>query len=259
MSPLTLAFCALCQFLWVGALTCGFTTSAFAITGNSGSVPLLGRHEVMIVGSGGTFCTGTAIARDLVLTAAHCVLSGRDYRLIEFDTAGQPILLPTKMVVSHPNFSLQMLLRHRATADVALVKLTAPLSGKITSAVLGNPRRVPKPGDRFTIKGFGLSEPGNGKTGGTLRSAELIVTGRPSNLQVRLVDPAHVGALKGMGACTGDSGAPVYEGFSLIGIVSWSTGPNLAAGCGGITGVTPLILYRSWILDTARKLGSGLP
>jgi hypothetical protein len=41
-------------------------------------------------------------------------------------------------------------------------------------------------------------------------------------------------------------------------VVSWSTGPRNAAGCGGLTGVTPLALYRGWILETARKLGSPL-
>ena len=44
----------------------------------------------------------------------------------------------------------------------------------------------------------------------------------------------------------------------IIGVVSWSTGPNNSEGCGGLTGVTPLSLYRSWIVDTAKKLGSPL-
>jgi hypothetical protein len=44
----------------------------------------------------------------------------------------------------------------------------------------------------------------------------------------------------------------------VIGVVSWSTGPNLSAGCGGLTGVTPLTRYRAWIIDTARALGSPL-
>jgi hypothetical protein len=29
----------------------------------------------------------------------------------------------------------------------------------------------------------------------------------------------------------------------------------LTAGCGGLTGITPLVKYRGWIVDTARKLG----
>jgi len=65
-----------------------------------------------------------------------------------------------------------------------------------------------------------------------------------------------------LGACTGDSGAPVFEdqanGPAIIGVVSWSTGPNGSAGCGGLTGVTPLTLYRDWILQTARQWGFAL-
>jgi hypothetical protein len=41
--------------------------------------------------------------------------------------------------------------------------------------------------------------------------------------------------------------------------VSWSTGPGLTEGCGGLTGVTPLVRYRGWIVDQAAKFGSPLP
>jgi secreted trypsin-like serine protease len=44
----------------------------------------------------------------------------------------------------------------------------------------------------------------------------------------------------------------------VIGIVSWSTAPNDEEGCGGLTGVTPLLNYRGWIADTARRLNSPL-
>jgi hypothetical protein len=118
--------------------------------------------------------------------------------------------------------------------------------------------RKPEAGDRYAIIGYGVAVRGDGKTSGTLRSAPLVSTGRPGNLQIRLVDPATGGEREGLGACTGDSGAPVYEGTALIGVVSWSTGPNLSAGCGGMTGVTPIQLYRGWIIDTARRLGSPL-
>jgi secreted trypsin-like serine protease len=69
-------------------------------------------------------------------------------------------------------------------------------------------------------------------------------------------------ARAGLGACTGDSGAPVFldsnSGPIIVGVVSWSTGPNNASGCGGLTGVTPLALYRDWILKTARSWGAGM-
>jgi hypothetical protein len=150
------------------------------------------------------------------------------------------------------------LLGHRATADVALIKLAAPLPADIIPAALDRADRRPQPGDRYTVTGYGLAVRGDGRTGGTLRSAQLVATGKPGNLQIRLVDPSTQGARPGIGACTGDSGAPVYEGTALIGVVSWSTGPNMEAGCGGLTGVTPISLYRGWIIDTAGKLGSPL-
>jgi secreted trypsin-like serine protease len=63
----------------------------------------------------------------------------------------------------------------------------------------------------------------------------------------------------GLGGCTGDSGAPAFDGEGplVIGVVSWSTAPNDEEGCGGLTGVTPLLLYRDWIVQTAKKLGSA--
>ena len=59
-----------------------------------------------------------------------------------------------------------------------------------------------------------------------------------------------------------DSGGPVFEdrqdGPVIVGVISWSTGPNGTAGCGGLTGVTPLTLIADWILQTARQWGSAL-
>jgi secreted trypsin-like serine protease len=220
------------------------------------------RHAVLIVSSRGSSCTGTAIARDLVLTAAHCVLPGADYKLVEFDAARQPVLKDVQTIVRHPGFSLQTFAAHRATADVALMKLGEPLPAQIAPAAI-SPRPAPRDaGTEFLVAGFGVTEYGDGRTGGTLRSAMLTATGRPGNLQLRLVDPTTNGASGGLGACTGDSGAPVFEiagdRLAVLGVVSWATGPNLSDGCGGLTGVTPLALYRAWIVQTARRLGSAL-
>ena len=161
----------------------------------------------------------------------------------------------------HPQFNLKTMLAHRATADVALVKLAAPL--KVTPAALMKPRgRVPV-GERFAVYGYGMAVRTDPNTSATLRAATLIATGQPGNLQLRLVDPATGGKSDGLGACTGDTGGPVYAdaggSFAVIGVVSWSTGANGSAGCGGLTGVTPIELYRGWIVDTAAKLGSPLP
>jgi len=99
------------------------------------------------------------------------------------------------------------------------------------------------------------------KSGGTVRAADLVATGKPGTLQIRLFDAATRGEKAGLGACTGDSGAPVFRrtgGAEVIGVVSWSTGPGNSDGCGGLTGVTPLTAYRAWITHTAKLLGNQL-
>jgi hypothetical protein len=216
------------------------------------------RAVVMLSGSRGTFCSGVALARDLVLTAAHCVLPGADYKLVELGASAGPALRDIARVERHPDFDAQAAMRHRVTADVALLKLAAAL--RITPALLAPPGGPVVVGDRFVVAGYGVAVRGDGKTGGTLRTAALVATGQPGSLQIRLVDPVTKGERPGLGACTGDSGAPVLRDrggtLAVIGVVSWSTGPAASDGCGGLTGVTPLGRYHGWIVARAAAMGS---
>jgi secreted trypsin-like serine protease len=235
---------------------------AHAIVGGAAPAPeTIARSIVTIVGSRGNFCTGSVIAPSLVLTVAHCVQPGADYKIVQYGADKTPHLQDVKSVAIHPSFRMEAMLAHRATADVALLRLVAPAKEK-AAALLGAPQLPIVVGGKFTIAGVGVTVRGDGKSAGTIRSASLVATGKPGTLQIRLVDPAGMGAREGLCACTGDSGSPVFEdqqsGAPIIGLVSWSTGPNGNGGCGGITGVTPLTLYRDWILRTARQWGFAL-
>ena len=108
------------------ALACLIVSShsAPAMVGGAGSAPpSVASSVVLIVGSRGNFCTGTALAPDLVLTVAHCVLPGADYKIVQYDAARTPLLRDVSRVIAHPKFDLKTMLGHRATADVALLKL----------------------------------------------------------------------------------------------------------------------------------------
>ena len=230
-----------------------------AITGNAPPAGgAVARPIVMVTDPRGNLCTGTALAPDLVLTAAHCVTGKLSHSVKTFQT-GQPIAV--RGVAVHPQFNAASYAASRATADIALIKLAAPLQDLVAPAALAPARRVVA-GETLTIAGFGVTAAGTAHGLGVPRMAKLAVTGKPGSLQIRLVDPAARNLRSGLGACTGDSGAPVFEGENatgvgqIIGIVSWSTAPGDEEGCGGLTGVTPLILYQAWIVGTARKFNS---
>jgi hypothetical protein len=246
----------------VAALAVVLATSLPAAAMVGGAPPArdgLGRAVVMLTGPHG-FCSGVALSRDLVLTVAHCVLPGGDYKLVELEAGRPPALKDIARIVRHPGFDANAALRHRVTADIALLRLAAPVQNQ--PALLAPSGGAVAPGDRFVVVGYGVTVRGDGTTGGTVRAATLAATGQPGTLQIRLVDPAGKGERAGLGACTGDSGAPVFRDvggtMAVIGVVSWSTGPALSDGCGGLTGVTPLTRYRAWIVEQAGKLGSPL-
>jgi len=218
------------------------------------------RSIVMILGSAGTSCVATAIGRDLLLTAAHCVQPGTDYKLLGSEPEQPPVLKNIIRIERHPQFDMKRIFNHLATADIALIKLAEALPARISPALIAAGETVAV-GDSLVIVGYGVTVRGDGRTGGTARAATLVVTGQPGSLQIRLFDPSSKGVGAGLGACAGDSGAPAFisgAAPAILGVVSWSTGPSLTAGCGGLTGVTPLALYRRWIVDTARKLGTAL-
>lgn len=234
--------------------------SAFAIVGSrSAPSEAVGRAIVTVIGSRGNVCTGSLIAPTIVLTAGHCIAPGTSYRVID-STTQPPRLITAQKAVTHPQFNMQSMLAHRATADVALLQLSSPVPGKVP-APLGTPRIPVMPGAQFSVVGIGVTASGRDDVG-TVRAAGLTVTGNPGTLQMRLVDPLTQNKRVGIGACTGDSGAPAFEDQNgqsvIIGVVSWSTGANNSDGCGGLTGVTPLTLYKDWILKTARSWGAPL-
>ena len=250
-------FCSYNFGRWAFVLFWSSLAPVTAMVGTPDGADPVATSVVTIVGSRGTFCSGAVIAPDLVMSAAHCTQPGAEYQIVLYDSRRQPQLHPVRRVASHPQFRIGDILAHRASADVALLQLVEPLS--LTPLPIGAPAEPLAAGRRFTVAGVGVSRRGDGRTGGVVRSAKLEATGRPGRLQIRLVDPATQNASPGKGACTGDSGAPMLEEQNqravVVGVVSWSTGPGNSEGCGGLTGVTPLSLYRDWVLQTMRNWG----
>jgi len=243
----------------VAATACA-APAAGMVGGAAPAEEALARHVVMVVGTRHTACSGTAIGRDLVLTAAHCVPPGSRYGVIETGSPRRARQNRTAAIERHPLYDPDTALALRESADVALIKLAAPMSAWVVPAPLGT-RDHFLLGDRLLVAGYGVTGMSTGGYG-TLRSATLMVVRHPPSGPLRLADPATRGELAGLGACSGDSGGPVFEDSGdqlvLVGVVSWATDARRSAGCGGVTGATPLVRVRQWITEMAAKFGSQL-
>jgi secreted trypsin-like serine protease len=227
--------------------------AAAMVGGAPAAEAAVARHVVLIIG-GHNLCTGVAIAPDLVLTAAHCVLTNGKYQLLAFE-GRRSIVKDVASVIPHPQFSPRA-----DTPDLALVKLATQAKPNLVPVAFSERRAPPSVGDRFIVAGFGVAVQSDRRTAGKLRAATLVATDRPNQQLLSLVDPQKLGDRAGLGVCSGDSGGPVLDArdHTLVGIISWSGRTDGEPVCGFVSGVIPLSRYRYWILETAAKLGSPL-
>ncbi|MDE1567594.1 S1 family peptidase [Aquabacter sp. P-9] len=224
---------------------------ASAIVGGGPAPAEVAARTVLIVSTRGASCTGTALAPDLVLTAAHCVKPAADYAVAILG-GGAPRLIPVTGIVVHPSFADDQFRTRRPTPDLAVIRLAENLPASTRPARLST-SGLPAKGTVFLVAGYGMTADGAEKTAGTLRAVSLPSIGTTGGIMARLSAPE--GAA---GACTGDSGGPAFADGTVAGVVSWVTAAGGARGCGGVTGITLVGLFSDWIRSAAAKLGRPL-
>ncbi len=223
---------------------------ARAIVGGGPASPDVAAHSVLIVSTRGASCTGTVLAPDLVLTAAHCVAPKADYAVALVDES-PPRLLPAAGIALHPHFDSSQFRSRKPTPDLAIMRLAEPLPGRFRPARIARDGIPPK-GTSLQLAGYGMTQDGAEKTAGKLRMVSLPSIGTTGGIMVRLSQGS------GAGACTGDSGGPSFRNGAVAGVTSWVTAAGGKRGCGGVTGVTLVSLHKDWIEQAARSLGSSL-
>ncbi len=225
-------------------------------------------------GSGGAsrftnFCSGTLIAPDLVITAAHCVADlsqelGIDKATylknvqVGFGSAIVKSLKDTrvkfvglKSLQVHPEYAVGSVENAETTPmkDVALLKLARVAPRGFSPALLPTDQQVLKAGDRVTLAGFGLT---NGVMGVRAKSLNKVdVTIHNPELTATQFSYVTVG---GQTACSGDSGGPAYIRDSqgklvVVGVTSW--GDNQCVEMGAYSSVSK---FKNWIAAAKAQL-----
>jgi hypothetical protein len=233
-----------------------FILPVAAMVGGAPAPASIATQTVLIVSTRGASCSGAVLARDLLLTAAHCVQPAGDYAVVLFEGA-QPRLVPVARIALHPRFDPKQFETRRPTPDLALVKIAESLPAGFRAVRLAREIAAPRPGDKFTLAGFGMSSEGNAKTAGKLHSVTLPAIGNTIDATGVIMVRLSAGGGTNAGACTGDSGGPAFQGEAVAGVIGWATGAGNRQ-CGLVTGVTLVAPQLDWITATARTLGSRL-
>ena len=188
----------------------------------NGTASWLASHTVQIVTRAGRTCSGVVIGRMAVATAAHCAGSGAKVL-----SGGAPVIAAS---VSS-SVILEDGTRVSVSGDAAILRFTTPLPGFASPVTIG----AEAADGRFTVAGYGTTNEAHPGANGALHEASLVRAGPR-----RLVDPHRVGSI-GASACFGDSGGPVMQGSTLVGIVTRASHPSPRIACGHLTHYAPIV------------------
>lgn len=182
---------------------------AGALVGPAREAPEFAPFAVMVMtrsGGGANFCTASIIDRTTVLTAAHCVSDVADTQVFFRGNESQLVFFDVAKIARHPGYKPFAGRKHEVSVDLALVRLADPLPPQFKPVELDGAAHL-LPGQAFRIIGFGRASEDVSGTSGVLRSGILVASGPKSPVLTWLVDPNGTG----LGGCTGDSGAPVFD------------------------------------------------
>lgn len=217
----------------------------------------VGNWQLQIEGEWFGFCSGTLVAEDVVLTAAHCMdffgvpggLPIEDLRITFDPTPGaDSTYYGVERIVVHPDWAERPVLKGNSkrlglappAEDIALVWLeSSPTAAEgIQPAPLPEPGALDAPSitsETFTVVGYGVQ---GFVTGNIISRAPVILDSGNRNFKdVSVINTHEAFADRFVkitaSTCFGDSGGPLFHGDTVVGIQTWTSsarcvGPSYA-------------------------------
>lgn len=218
---------------------------AWALGGEAASPDRgLGAHLVMVLSRQGArqaACTGTVIAPDIILTAAHCV-AGNKMLAVAYPEGETHILQRVADKAINPGYSG----KSRVSLDMALVRLEAPLPARFVPLEIDTGANDHNIGQSRRVAGYGLTSDRLESSAGTLRSAVVSILPKVYPRFMRIGRETGT-TLADFAVCTGDSGGPVLDGALVVGVVYGREKFGQARDCGVTAQAVRVAPQRGWI------------
>ena len=211
--------------------------------------------KVLMLFSKGQLCTATAIRKNVILTAAHCITGGTDETIAVFHSSLScesgfdkfKHRQKVSKIYVHEDYRADVS-PDQMTGDIALVILEneIPLGYEIFD--IANPNSIDSQSDMY-LYGYGRIRSGedSGAGAGMLRKTSLARADYSLDLANKKVkvDQSH-----GTGICQGDSGGPAFVNVGnqkmILGINSYVVGLKTDI-CSQSSYQTLAYSYMSWI------------
>ncbi len=215
---------------------------------------------------GGSLCTGTLVAPNVVVTAAHCVEAAElrvgsqaevtaQTRAVFDATAlngGVGFAVQAASTLPQPAFDINALGRH----DIGVVVLSQRVTDRAPAPIIRDAGAV-APGSQVTLVGYGISRVVNGVADGNSAGSENQLVNKGT------IDCAQLGEQNadlicfdqsdGKGSCNGDSGGPAFTQvggkLTLAGITSF--GDQQCVQVGAYTRLTAEIAFLEQQMNAA--------
>lgn len=214
---------------------------------------------VVMILSGGMLCTGAAIRKNVILTAAHCMAGNKDTTAVVFYTSRScesgfdkfKHAQQVEHIFIHEDYSSDAP-ADTMKGDIALILLKQDIPEGYVIHKIANPNKIKQDSDLW-FYGYGRTTSGGESRAGVgmLRKTSLPMSRVTilNNVKKVEIDQSH-----GTGICQGDSGGPSFvEVFvessiekQILGINSYVSGPTDSV-CSDKSFETLAFPYVDWI------------